>query len=53
MNCKHCKNPSGKSGTCKSCKIKYPFKATPSKREGGGKPFNRQEEYNKDKSNRK
>lgn len=47
-NCKFCGEYSGKSDTCKNCKEKYPYK--PSKK---GKPFNRQEEYDKEQRRKK
>ena len=46
-DCKVCGEYSAKSGTCKNCKEKFPFKSAGS----DGEPFNRNKEFKKSKKN--
>jgi hypothetical protein len=55
-NCDICGKYSGKRNVCKDCKEKYPYKAAPTKDKigmGGGLPFNRKKEYEKDVQRKK
>jgi len=47
--CKICSLGSGRRNVCEDCKLKYPYKLSPS----GGKPFNRRDLYEKDQRKKK
>lgn len=50
--CKICGEYSGKRKVCNECKGKYPYRAAPGRTRdgwGGGRQFNRKQDYIKDK----